>query len=276
MLRLWHLTSLDAPTVAVMWSLAFAWVSGVQLVLWIPALQALAVWVVYVGDRLLDARGARGTLTEHALRERHFFHWRHRRVLLPLTAVASCAVAWMIFFATIPLATRERDSLLAIAGLVYFACIHAWRGDGRLTRRIPQAPLSKEMLVGISFAVGCAVPTLAHTPLSPLLPLVSYFAALAWLNCHAIERWESGFELSGMPVIASGVVLAVVGLALAVVMAAAVGPRPAALLAAGAASALLLAALDRTRKRLTPVMLRAAADAALLTPALLLILPGIR
>lgn len=275
-LRLWHLTSLDAPTVAVMWSMAFAWSARVQLGSWIPALQALAVWVVYVGDRLLDVRGAMGTLGEQALRERHFFHWRHRRVLLPLAAVAGCAVAWMVFFAIIPLATRERDSVLAAAGLVYFACVHAAPGDRKLTWRLPQTLFSKEMLVGISFAAGCAVPTLAHMPSKPMLPLVAYFAALAWLNCHAIERWESGFEPTGMPVIARAVVVAVVGLAMAAVMAAAFGPRPAALLAAGAASALLLAGLDRTRKRLAPVTLRAAADLVLLTPALLLLLPWMR
>ena len=49
-------------------------------------------------------------------------------------------------------------------------------------------------------------------------------------------------------------------------------PRPAALLACAATAALLLAALDRLRSRLTPVTLRATADLALLTPALLLAL----
>jgi hypothetical protein len=41
------------------------------------------------------------------------------------------------------------------------------------------------------------------------------------------------------------------------------------LVAAGAASALLLALLDRLRRRLTPLALRAAADLVLLTPVLI-------
>jgi hypothetical protein len=46
-------------------------------------------------------------------------------------------------------------------------------------------------------------------------------------------------------------------------------PRAAAILAAGAISALLLAMLDHHRGQLSPVTLRAAADLVLLTPALL-------
>ena len=57
-LALWHLASLDAPTVAVTWSLAFAWAAQVRLPGWIPLLLALACWAVYVADRLLDARAA--------------------------------------------------------------------------------------------------------------------------------------------------------------------------------------------------------------------------
>jgi len=51
-LRLWHLASLDAPTVAVVWTLGFAWAASVRLPPWIPVLLALATWAVYVADRL--------------------------------------------------------------------------------------------------------------------------------------------------------------------------------------------------------------------------------
>ena len=48
-------------------------------------------------------------------------------------------------------------------------------------------------------------------------------------------------------------------------------PRSAALVAAGAASALMLALLDLVRNRLTPLALRVSADLVLLTPLTLLI-----
>jgi hypothetical protein len=75
LLRLWHLMSLDAPTVAVIWSLSFAWAAGVHLPRWIPVLLALGTWAVYVGDRLLDTRSAlrsgissTGTIDESSFR----------------------------------------------------------------------------------------------------------------------------------------------------------------------------------------------------------------
>ena len=61
---------------------------------------------------------------------------------------------------------------------------------------------------------------------------------------------------------------ALAGLLLAVI-ASASHPRSAALLGAGTASALLLGLLDRMRKHLTPLALRAGADLVLLTPVLL-------
>lgn len=82
--RLWHLLSLDAPTVAAAWSLGFAKAAGVRLPAWVPLLLALVTWVVYIGDRLLDARTALRTEQVHQLRQRHLFHWQHRRGIFPL------------------------------------------------------------------------------------------------------------------------------------------------------------------------------------------------
>ena len=47
-LRLWHLASLDAPTVAAVWGLAFAWAAHIALPRWIPALLALGTFVAGV------------------------------------------------------------------------------------------------------------------------------------------------------------------------------------------------------------------------------------
>src|ERR1700744_3758153 len=82
--RYWHLASFDAPTVAVVWALGFAWTVRVQLPGWAPVLIALVTWAVYVVDRLLDARAAFRSGDDNGLRERHFFHWKHRRILTPL------------------------------------------------------------------------------------------------------------------------------------------------------------------------------------------------
>ncbi|HEV2485202.1 MAG TPA: hypothetical protein VGT08_06695 [Terracidiphilus sp.] len=266
-LRLWHLASLDAPSVALVWSLAFAWVARVRLPLWVPALLALAVWAVYVADRLLDARA--GLRATNCLRDRHLFHWRHRRVLLPLAIAAASAAAWIIFN-LMPLGARERNSLLAAASLVYFTRVHTGRKVSPLLSPI----LSKELLVGLLFTAGCALPAWSRAALPhhallwpPLIPAV-FFALLAWLNCHAIDRWEASPDpTSQLPIFSQASLIALAGLLLAAILS--VQPRTTALLIAGAAAALLIALLDSLRSRLTPIALRTAADLVLLTPLLL-------
>ena len=270
-LALWHLASFDAPTVAVVWALGFAWSARVRLPLWVPALLALVTWSVYIGDRLLDARAGLRSPHRRHLRKRHFFHWRHRHILIPLAIASACAAA-AIVFSLMSVATRASDSVLAAAALAYFSGVHS-------QRRPPAwlAPLlSKEFLVAVLFTAGCALPACSRLcasvgpgpPLWPFCALVIYFAAVAWLNCHAIERWESRKRRPrATGILPLGCALGLAGLFLAV-LASAAHPRSAVLLAAGAASALLLALLDSRRNRLPPLSLRAAADLVLLTPVL--------
>ena len=261
-LRWWHLASLDAPTVAVSWSEAFAWAAGVRLPLWVPVLIALAVWSVYVADRLLDAKAELRAARLDRLRERHLFHWRHRRLFAPM-AFAGAFAAACIFFAAAPAAVREHDSLLAAASLVYFAGVHT----GRKTPLLP-----KEFLVGMLFTAGCLLPTWSRTafptPAAIWLALVPavFFALLAWLNCFTIDRWERGLAAATARSVAlPAVLLGAAGIVLAVALSVQ-QQRCAALVGCGAAAALLLALLDRLRARLGPVVLRAAADLVLLTP----------
>jgi len=262
-LRLWHLTSLDAPTVAVVWSLAFAWAAGAHLPLWAPVLLALGTWSVYIGDRTLDAHSALRAGNTEALRDRHFFHWRHRRALLPVAAIAAAAAACIIF-KLMPALVRERDSIVGAAALAYFSGVHAPRRPRWI------APLlTKEFFVGTIFTAGCIVPALtrcAAAALWPTLLTAGFFAAVAWLNCHAIERWESG---APQRIQRAGVVIASAGLLLALVLAPS-HVRSAWLVVAASLAALLLALLDRRRQRLTPMALRACADLVLLTPLVLL------
>jgi hypothetical protein len=316
-LALWHLASLDAPTVAVVWSLAFAWAGGIHLPLWVPLLLALATWSVYVGDRLLDARAGLREPAQHTLRERHRFHWLYRRALMPMAMAAACAAAGIIL-AFMPPMARARDSVLAAAALAYFSGVHSGHNARQLPLQWPRAFPGKEFLVGVLFTAGCVLPAWhrSHALAAPgstlwvfWIPAV-FFAALAWLNCSCIARWESTdkpLESRNKSVILSegtprkarwggveacpelcrrgpaccddrssrslrsiALALAAIGLPLCLLTAASAHPRPAVLLAAGATSALLLALLDRTRARMTPLALRAAADFVLLTPLALI------
>jgi hypothetical protein len=266
-LGLWHLASLDAPTVAVVWALAIARSTGVRLEPWIPFLLACGTWTVYVVDRLLDTRRAINAHDFAGLRERHYFHWRHRHTLFPLAACAA-AIAIALIVRLMPLATREHDSLIAAAALIYFSGVHAPAQLPRWSHGI----VSKELLVGILFAAGCAAPALSplHSAafVWPILPAVIFLASLAWLNCAAIGVWESQSTRLRIPV--SAATLTFTGFTAAVIIAP-YNARISALLTCGAISALLLFLLHRMQHRLPPVTVRALVDLVLLTPAILLI-----
>jgi hypothetical protein len=266
---LWHIVSLDAPTVALVWTLGFAWAAGVRLDPWIPLLIGCGTWTVYIGDRLLDARRAINSSNLTLLRERHYFHWRHRRKLLPIAA-GTATITIILILRLLPLAAREHDSVIAGAALAYFCGVHSRAGFPARLRRIA----SKEFLVGVLFAAGCAAPAFSRlhgtlsnaSTLCPILACVIFFAVLAWFNCTAIECWESGIALH-IPAVRA--ITCIIGLAVALALCF-THARASALVCSGGLSAILLLLFNRYRHRIAPLVLRALADLVLLTPALLL------
>lgn len=271
-LRLWHLVSLDAPTVAVVWTLAFAWAAGVRLPGWVPLLIVLVTWAVYIADRLFDSWRALEIGETHSLRERHLFHWRHRRIFVPVGAGAAIVAAGLAA-ALMPIFARERGSVLCLAAFTYFAGVHAgkdveWQVRGPLRRWV-----GKELFVGILFTAACVLPAWNRAPDRHWMLFVPaiFFACLAWLNCCAIERWESTKKDDGPSRIGSAAACLFAGGILISACCLRRQPRAAELLLAGAFSSILLALLDRLRGRMTEMALRVAADLVLLAPAALLL-----
>jgi hypothetical protein len=263
----WHLLSLDAPTVAVLWAWSFARVAHVRPDVNSLAVLAIGTWLLYIADRLLDGRPGADPAD---LRERHHFHTRHGRELLIAGAAACAPLVWFVI--RMPAAARRDDTILFALAMLYFAAVHA----AEVRFRFP-----REVAVGILFACACAVPAWSeavssHAQLEWLVPL---FAALCWLNCRAIHVWEQA------EIAADGWLVPAVALSLAVAAAASMlitsSPLRLRLATAIMASALLLFALDRDRRRgrkraardgnLSVLALRILADAALLTPLLVLI-----
>ncbi len=304
----WHLLSLDAPTVAVVWcwffgavlKLHFSWVT-------LPTL-ALGTWCVYVADRLLDGWRSTDTI---ALRDRHWFYLRHRRLFVIAWAIAAVPLAYLIFF-RVESSVRTDDIVLCLIGVAYFLLIHG-RIEGRVRGRIegPSSPsggarlfphwLPKEMAVGFLFATATAVPAWARlnaavSPVSsPVLLAVAVltFGAVCWLNCVAIQTWEDAEAaqeivhtiLSGNPypditdpprglTEFLGAHLTAFAIAVgtaALVLAVATAGNPVSLLFTTVVlSAALFLGLIHCSSRFSALSLRIAADAALLTPLLFL------
>ena len=271
-LALWHLLSLDAPTIAVLWTWFIARASHVHLPLTATLAMAIAVWTLYAADRLLDAQSA----TPSDLEARHHFHHRYRTTFLAGILLASLALA--ILLPRIP--SEAIHLYLILGGLVfgYFILIHVPLNHSPDTKAAPRLP--KEIAVGICFAAAVFIPTVARYPnLRPtLLPSGFLFAALCSLNCLFIYAWEhdppdpiehpvhaiTRLALDHLPAIA--ITITAAGTALALLDHRTPWPIP----LANALAATLLLLLHNRRYRITPLHLRAAADLALATPILLI------
>ncbi len=265
---------------AVVWGWAFAWAAHVRLAVWPLVLLGLVVWAVYVGDRLLDARAGFRKPSGHDLRERHYFHWRHRRLLAPLAGIAAVVAAWIVR-SRVPVMALPQDSAVALATLAYFSGVHSRAKLPAAVGRALAVFGSRECLVGALFAAGCVLPAWtmdpvgnsASSPVRLLLLPAAYFSALAWLNVRAITQWESGELKQRLPLGRLAMVLAAAGVVLAGWLLAG-QVRAAGLVATGAASALLIGWLDGRRARFNPLTLRVAVDLVLLTPLLLVLVMG--
>jgi hypothetical protein len=244
----WHMLSLDAPTVALAWAWLMARTAHVALHSTDLAILGIGTWLVYVADRLLDGLPGRDP---SQLRERHLFHARWRYAMLAVAVVAALLMTALIAFRMRPELRRADAGIFALA-MIYFAIVH-----GR--RETPLAGWGKAVVVGILFAAAGAAPawTASHGSFGVLGASTVLLAALCWLNCAAIEQWESTSPQPGALRIPAAALALVSGAA-----ACAAGLRAPGL--SVAASALALLALDSTR--VSPQKLRVLADLALLTP----------
>jgi Na+/H+ antiporter NhaD/arsenite permease-like protein len=260
-LTLWHLLSLDAPTVAALWVVFIARSCGLGLPWSAPLAMFVAVWMLYAADRLLDAR------SPSDLEERHRFHHRHRARFLML--ISFCALALAFLLLRIDPRALKLYSLLATLLAAWLLLVHARSSASSL--RLP-----KEFAVGIFFAAAVFIPTVARAPLLQLsvLPSAILLALVCTLNCLCIYAWEhpaarlqahwttrwATHHLREL-----GVLTFVVALLAALWMPHVYIHLPA---VACALSAALLLLLNANQRRLSAVHLRAAADLALLTPIL--------
>jgi hypothetical protein len=267
----WHLLSLDAPTVATVWTLFIARCAGVALPWRGPMAMFVAVWMLYAADRLLDARPQLDGSSPPDLEERHRFHHRHRTAFLSAIAAASGVLA-VLLHGLNPRAMRLY-ALLAALLAAWLLLIHARPLPTDTTRRLP-----KELAVGLFFPAAIFIPTVARAPQLRLvlLPAAALMAAVCTLNClllyaweHAAPRTQAHWTTRWATAHLTPLAACIVATALFVAVFSTVGVLPGldrAPALACAFSATLLFALQTQRRRWQPVTIRACADLVLLTP----------
>lgn len=170
---LWHLLSLDAPTVAALWFTLAARTAHLPFHAEDIAALALGTWMLYAIDRMLDARHSEIHLQE----ERHRFHGVNQ--IFFLGAMACATPILLAFLAHMEPRLLHAYLLLGSVLAAYFALIHT----GTFAQQIP-----KELAVGVIFVAAIFMPEfLADTHV--LLPALC-FGTLCWLNCTLIYQRE--------------------------------------------------------------------------------------
>lgn len=199
LLRLWHVLSLDAPSVAALWCWTIARAVHVHLPVAAPLMLALGTWLLYVADRLLD-----GLLAPQSprLRERHLFHRRYRPAFLAASACGVVALAVLVE-RRMPAFVIRAYVVLGICALLYLLLVHIRMPNpfAQVLPRLFPRLFPKELAVGVIFAAATVIPTWERLRRSvpgqtgaPLLLLLPIFAALCTLNCIAIEVWETATD----------------------------------------------------------------------------------
>ena len=144
-----NLLSLDAPLVAMAWLYVFAktWRLGYHP--WEAyASLGLAVWIIYVADRLLDASLAGGT--KAALEPRHRFHVANQRYFRIAMVIAGL-IAVALVVTRMPMATYK---YLLLGGVM----VAGFFGLSMLSSQDPdEVPHTKNIFAGITFAFGTAM-----------------------------------------------------------------------------------------------------------------------
>jgi hypothetical protein len=275
-LALWHLLSLDAPTVATLWTIFIAHCAHLTLPWPDPAAMFVAVWMIYAADRLLDARLLDPDLHSNPdLEARHHFHHHHRNRFLTTILLSAFGLVYLLTHID-PRALHIYALLATLLG-VWMLLIHSRPLSNPVSHRLP-----KELAVGLFFPAAVFIPTVARdlTLRASLLPAAILFACVCTLNCLYLYAWEHPTPRLHAHLTTSWAThrltyIATLTLAVATALSAittfntafATSTLPT-LACALSTSALLL--LNAHRDRLSPIHLRAAADLALLTPLLLL------
>jgi hypothetical protein len=218
-LALWHLLSLDAPTVAALWTVFIARCSHLHLPWTEPAAMFIAVWMIYAADRLLDARlldtnilnthpldtpSIEPSIASADLEARHRFHHRYRSAFSTFIVLSSVALAALLH--RIDPRSLHLYVLLATLLAGWMLLIHSQPNLVHNSATATVRRLPKEIAVGIFFPAAVFIPTLARTAALPaaihflgaaanwirptLLPSALLFAAVCMLNCLCLYAWE--------------------------------------------------------------------------------------
>ena len=255
--------SLDAPAISIVWLALLARSLRVDLRWEATLVLGASVWLAYAADRSIEGwRLPR----EDVRTPRHAFYQRWRWPV---------SVVWVAVFAcdlTVAVTQLPAAQLLAGGGLT--AAVAAYLVSHQFVHRERRWRVPKEICIAGLLASGPAVFLIDAVRVSAIAVPLALFAAVCFVNCALISSWEREVDrmhrqssLALEPRHASWIpwtpwILALAGVSLA--MSAGAASRPIA--ACAAASAIVMAMIDRLEPRVGWPLARVLADGALFTP----------
>jgi hypothetical protein len=255
-----NLLSLDAPIVALAWQHLLMVSFHTETDWFGRAGLALAVWAIYLLDRLLDTRRPEESMEA----ARHRFTRHHRRIMSILLATA--VTGGVISIINAPMVLIVNGLLLSAAVLGYLIGV-----------QIGMLPLPKEHAISILFATGVALGPLASgSHLAAILVATMPLSFLCLANTAAIEQVEwSRLAHYARPAPHAGtrwIAERYLAFCLIVTLVCGLGAVCTGIdelrlpLAYSAAAMLALSLLHIARHRMSTELFRVLADAALLSP----------
>jgi hypothetical protein len=185
--------TLQAPAVAVIWQLLLAHCWHVSLNPFEPLGLALAVWLIYVADHLIDTASPAMSAWEPPRKRFCREHW-YKFLICSILAGFALMVSAFYF---LPALVAHSGWLLSLGVVFYFVVIHVAPQDWRHS-------WPREIFVAVFFSLGTfGVTSMAshYNPAHFVAP-ASLFTLLCWLNCSLIESWEwqsTGASLANRP-----------------------------------------------------------------------------
>lgn len=268
-----NLLSLDAPLVAIAWLYVFAQTWRLGYLPWESYLVlGLAVWAIYIADRLLDLSIL--GVNSPKLSVRHRFHQQHRK-FFTIALIISAGITLALVISRMPMSIYAK---LMPGGLL----VAGFFGVSMLASQDEQeVPHAKNIIAGFSFAFGTAMFAQLYRSGFDLWDMIGSrefisFATLCILNIAAIDIWEHANRSPDTETKASDEL----SLTLPLTLLAATALASAVLDQSGASrpffysiltGTALLYMLNRMRSSLSMDAMRVLADVAMLAPVLLFI-----
>jgi hypothetical protein len=171
--------SLDAPAVALLWQWLLARSANATLHAHDAFILGASVWLAYVADRWIEGCRLAEVFT---LRHRFYQRWRW-----PVAAVWLAVLGCDVGIALLHLTSRELE-----AGLVLLAFVVVYLFSHQLVHRNHGWRLPKEACVAILLGGGAGLFPFLRSPFPwwPLIPPLTLFVLLCFVNCVLISAWE--------------------------------------------------------------------------------------